>query len=337
MNDTTGQIDETTEIPRFADGLDISDLRINADYWTLESQDFWQEGTAAAAGNRSDYLVTATDAQGRPITTGDFTGSMSFTRLNYGGETYYQLKIVSGDGSFLRDGEVDTSGTINKCYNLVVSQCVRTRTVAGVDPTSGGGTGGPVYADSYAWVAQNGWRTDKRMTVIRDVEQNVEGQKYGFIMTVKPSVCEKCTTLDINLKNTSLVGFADNGKARTSDSEVKTRVMVSNQGQQFVIGGVEKKELVRSVSKVPWLGDIPLVGWALGSESESTKKTQLVTVLECRPSQPDTRISSVVEKAQRQVDGKTVEAGETNDFKNCNFGFDQFQFDREKLNFDPLP
>ncbi|MEM4247978.1 MAG: hypothetical protein QXH80_01815, partial [Candidatus Nanoarchaeia archaeon] len=120
-------------------------------------------------------------------------------------------------------------------------------------------------------------------------------------------------------------------------SSLNTQVLLSNSGQKFVIGGIEKKSLVKSVSKVPWLGDLPIVGYALSSESESVKKTEMVAVLECTLTTPDLKVADGVLEDMKKVDEKTADNGENNNLKNCNFGFDQFILDKDKKSLDPLP
>ena len=57
------------------------------------------------------------------------------------------------------------------------------------------------------------------------------------------------------------------------------------------------------MSKVPFLGDIPFLGWVFSGESESVKKTQIVAVLTVVPVTPDTPVDARL----RDEAGKTVE------------------------------
>jgi type II secretory pathway component GspD/PulD (secretin) len=111
--------------------------------------------------------------------------------------------------------------------------------------------------------------------------------------------------------------------------------MVNNNGSQFVIGGLEKKSIVTNVNKVPWLGDIPGLGWLLGSESPTTKKSQLVAVIECTPVMPETKVPEEVRKEIAAMTEKVVSAGEN--WKMNEVGFDQYLLDGEKKGIDPLP
>jgi Flp pilus assembly secretin CpaC len=153
-----------------------------------------------------------------------------------------------------------------------------------------------------------------------------------------PSVCEDATTLNVEMVNTNLIGYKDDGSPRTTRSEISTKVMVSNDGQKFVIGGVDKKQLIRSVSKVPWLGSIPVLGYVFTTESEVLKKSQVVAVVECVPVLPNTKlpaeIMNTISGMEKDIDNYGIKAGfiEQNDY-----GFNQFLLDKNKTRLDPLP
>ena len=58
-------------------------------------------------------------------------------------------------------------------------------------------------------------------------------------------------------------------------TELTTQVLVGN-GETVVLGGVFKTEDLESVSKVPYLGDIPYVGYLFRKTSTSKTKTELL-------------------------------------------------------------
>ena len=49
----------------------------------------------------------------------------------------------------------------------------------------------------------------------------------------------------------------------------------------FVIGGLRKSLLVRSVSGIPFLKDIPILGKLFSTQSTSVKRSSLVVAGEC--------------------------------------------------------
>jgi type II secretory pathway component GspD/PulD (secretin) len=118
---------------------------------------------------------------------------------------------------------------------------------------------------------------------------------------------------------------------RTSVSEVNTTIMCDNEHREFFIGGLEKLSRVRSVSKVPWLGSIPLLGYLFSSESEVTRKHQLVAVVRCEHQMP----LEVPTDDFNKTKDKVLES--TKDLDSNTYGFDQFLLDSEKKTLDPLP
>ena len=74
------------------------------------------------------------------------------------------------------------------------------------------------------------------------------------------------------MENTNLLGFHSDGTPRTSRTELATTLQVNNKGSVFYIGGLEKSDLVRSVSKVPFLGDIPGLGGSFRGRARRLKR-----------------------------------------------------------------
>lgn len=69
--------------------------------------------------------------------------------------------------------------------------------------------------------------------------------------------------------------------------ELNTTVLVAN-GDTVVLGGIFQDEKASNEEKVPWLGDIPVVGYLFRRRSNSTKKRELLifitpTIVEDRP------------------------------------------------------
>ncbi len=117
-------------------------------------------------------------------------------------------------------------------------------------------------------------------------------ESFGFILEViNASVTEKATTLEVKMRNSSLIGYQSNGKPRvTQDSSVEQTVMLGNGVQSFVLGGITKQELVRSSGGVPGLKSIPWLGYLFETESTSIKHSQLVLVADCELVYPESMI-----------------------------------------------
>lgn len=57
--------------------------------------------------------------------------------------------------------------------------------------------------------------------------------------------------------------------------QIKTKVSVKN-GETIVLGGIYQQQVIESVTKVPWLGDIPYLGRLFRTDSKFTEKRELL-------------------------------------------------------------
>ncbi len=92
----------------------------------------------------------------------------------------------------------------------------------------------------------------------------------GFItMKIKPEVSSVTSNLTTSNNNTIPI---------VETSEAETTVMVKD-GVSIVIGGLIKEETIKATKKVPLLGDIPVLGFAFRSHSDSVSKTEIAIFL----------------------------------------------------------
>lgn len=73
--------------------------------------------------------------------------------------------------------------------------------------------------------------------------------------------------------------FADTGSNPLLNvKQVNTQVLLDN-GETVVIGGIYEQDKRDTVTKVPFFGDLPLVGWMFRNKSEQDNKTELLIFL----------------------------------------------------------
>ncbi|MBO4647955.1 MAG: hypothetical protein J5806_07345 [Lentisphaeria bacterium] len=106
---------------------------------------------------------------------------------------------------------------------------------------------------------------------------------YGFSMTVSnASVNLAETSFTVSLQNTSLIGFQSNGRPRiSSPSVVELQVSLPYGKESFAIGGLRKQEKVESSTGIPWLSDIPYLGYLFSTKSTSVKHSELIVLAQC--------------------------------------------------------
>ena len=97
----------------------------------------------------------------------------------------------------------------------------------------------------------------------------------NVILHVHPSVIDVTSqTKEIKISDSTLELPLAQSEIRESDTVIRAA-----SGDVVVIGGLMKSENIETVSKVPFLGDIPFLGEAFTSRSKSKKKTELIIML----------------------------------------------------------
>lgn len=112
--------------------------------------------------------------------------------------------------------------------------------------------------------------------------QTIERQDVGLTLKVTPQVNEGDTVKLVLEQETSSVipGTVESGIA-TRKRSIKTSVLVDD-GGILILGGLIQEEVSDTESKVPLLGDIPIVGFLFRSKSTNKTKANLMVFL--RPS-----------------------------------------------------
>ena len=145
-------------------------------------------------------------------------------------------------------------------------------------------------------------------------------------MTVKAgSIAPEAAILQISLDNSSLIGYQSSGAPRIQKGNtIRNSVMISTKRNEFVIGGLEKREVVRGSTGVPYLKDIPGLGYLFQVESESTRKSQLVVAAQCEYVYPESISPEEYDKLIRSIRTRTADAGRRN-----HYFFNQYLLDRQ--------
>ncbi len=142
-----------------------------------------------------------------------------------------------------------------------------------------------------------------------------EREEVGLVLTIRPQITasgEVIMRVDHTLSNVIPGSAANNtsGNPTTSERVITTNVMVGD-GQTLVLGGLIQEEYQDQVDKVPFLGDIPIIGNLFKSQSKKNVKRNLMIFL--RPHIIANRNSGVIISGERyeqirnaQMDSQTV-------------------------------
>jgi general secretion pathway protein D len=115
----------------------------------------------------------------------------------------------------------------------------------------------------------------------------IQREDVGLQLTVTPHVHDGETVrLEVDQEITNIVPEAPIGNAGFSDvvtskRTIQTSVLADDQ-QTIILGGLIRDDVTINDSRVPFLGDIPALGWLFRSESRSNTKRNLLIFL--RPS-----------------------------------------------------
>lgn len=133
---------------------------------------------------------------------------------------------------------------------------------------------------------------ENNVTSPASVSTDYKEEELGITLEVSPLINEDRTiTLKIKSEVSTLnlgggpdFNYTVNGTAQIgeTDSVNKTEIediIVAMDGQTLALGGLVQEEEVEDVSKVPLLGDVPLLGLLFRSESTSKEQTEIVFCL----------------------------------------------------------
>ena len=153
---------------------------------------------------------------------------------------------------------------------------------------------------------------------------------FKFDLRVTPVVTSKAAKITFDLDSISLLGWNADGSARMSKSQTGTTFQIGTETEEFVIGGIKKSESVRSTAGLPFLKDIPVLGRAVSTESESIKQSQLVVIAKIEYSNPDDVAGEQITEDLGKI-VKSVNKGMTSRVGNMFFqqyGLDEDRADR---------
>ncbi|MEE4203568.1 MAG: type II secretion system secretin GspD [Halieaceae bacterium] len=109
--------------------------------------------------------------------------------------------------------------------------------------------------------------------------QTIQRQSVGITLTVTPQVNEgDSVVLDISQEVSSLSTALAASDVITNERKVETKVLAKDR-DIIVLGGLVKDDVQDSQSKVPILGDIPILGRLFRSDSVTVTKSNLLVFI----------------------------------------------------------
>jgi general secretion pathway protein D len=116
------------------------------------------------------------------------------------------------------------------------------------------------------------------------VQRNIQYRRTGLILTIKPTINARgLLTLDISQEVSDAIPTKTSGidSPTITTRRIRTSV-VAGDGQTVALGGLMRDKVSGGKSKVPWLGDLPVLGYLFKSESSTKEKTELIVLISPR-------------------------------------------------------
>jgi general secretion pathway protein D len=133
----------------------------------------------------------------------------------------------------------------------------------------------------------------------------VQYKDTGTLLKVRPRINhDGLVILDIvqQVSSAEVNTFGGTESPVISTRELKTRLAVKN-GQSIMMGGLISKNNGSIQSKIPLLGDIPLLGWAFKYEKRNNDKTELLVMITPYVIETDDVLDQYIKKFQEKMQG----------------------------------
>jgi general secretion pathway protein D len=121
-------------------------------------------------------------------------------------------------------------------------------------------------------------QTQNAVTGSQTLFNTVNRQDVGIKLSLTPQIAsDDNVRLEVNQEISDVIASTLTNQAgpTTSKRSASTTVVVKDR-QTMVIGGLIRDNVTSSESKVPFLGDIPILGWLFKSKTTSIDKTNLM-------------------------------------------------------------
>jgi len=144
--------------------------------------------------------------------------------------------------------------------------------------------------------------TNSRTDTVGNTYYTYEYKPVGLKLKLTPHITtgEKIT-LDLFVEVNSVIGNTDTKLTDKPNDlakrDIKTKISISD-GKTIVVGGLMNDEINEEETKVPLLGDIPLLGWFFKHKAKSNSKSNLLVFITPKVVTDVERIKKITEEKQ---------------------------------------
>lgn len=152
---------------------------------------------------------------------------------------------------------------------------------------------------------------DNRTVVPGTMSRSLGSASAGFFFQYTPTINTQGCFINLFCSFVDHTGFADDGTPVLAARTIDTRFKIPHDGREITIGAQMRKRRVDSTNKIPWLGDIPILGSLFGGESHLDQKSLVLVTFQIeRQDFPYANQTDADELVRRIVDREVeVKAG----------------------------
>ena len=135
---------------------------------------------------------------------------------------------------------------------------------------------------------------------------SIDRENVGITLKFTPQINESNYVVlklyeEISALIDSPIGQDPNRVGPTTSTRKATNTVLVKDGQTIVIGGLVEDRIVKSRTKVPWLGDIPLLGWFFRYDEDKIEKTNLLLFLTPTIVKEDQEVQRIYQEKKKQM------------------------------------
>jgi general secretion pathway protein D len=132
-------------------------------------------------------------------------------------------------------------------------------------------------------------------------DQVVQYRDVGTSLTILPTINpDDYVSLQVAQEVSTATSELQFGAPVISTRETTTHLFVKD-GQTAVLGGLVDRQMDKSRSGIPWLSDIPLIGWLFGTHKTSTTTSELFLFLTPHLVRTDEELDQIRERIEKQA------------------------------------
>jgi len=148
--------------------------------------------------------------------------------------------------------------------------------------------------------------TNSRVDTSNNIYYTFEYKPVGLKLKLTPHITtgEKIT-LELFVEVNSVLGTTTTTSTNTiippdlAKRDIKTKISIKD-GATIVVGGLMRNTTTETETKVPLLGDIPLLGWFFKNKSKENTKTNLLVFITPRVVTDPEKIKKITEEKQEE-------------------------------------